>query len=182
MEEKKTLKFPGQKPHEVVELLIRKHWVIDFIVLGFSFVVLGLPLLLAVLFGELVRNRVDESTFALFLLGFLVYLYYGILLVYLRWLNEELDIVIVTNERVITHEQIKTFHRQTGEAGLQDVQDVKGTEKGLIGHLLHFGVLEITTSSNERFFRVKHVARPYENASVMLDIRDVCLRTLRRPL
>lgn len=176
MKTERKMRFPGQKPHEEVKLLIRKHWVIDLIVFGFFLIVVFVPVMLGILFGNVLWGSVQESTFLLYLLGFLVYLLYAGLFVYLRWLNEELDIVIITNERVITHNQIDTFHRQTGEAGIQDVQDVKGIERGLIGHLLHFGTLEITTSSNEQFFNVKHIDHPYENASNMLDIRDFCLR------
>ncbi len=176
----KTMRFPGQKQSEEVQLLIRKHWVIDVITLSIFMVIVGLPLGVGAFFGIALWEDLESKTALFYLLGFLIYSLYAILFVYLLWLNEELDIVIITNERVITHNQIDTFHRQIGEASIKDVQDVKGVEKGVLGHLFHFGVLKITTSSNEQFFDIQNIDRPYDNASHMLDIRDHVVRLARQ--
>ncbi|QQR54664.1 hypothetical protein IPG41_05750 [Candidatus Peregrinibacteria bacterium] len=174
MKTPKTLRFPGQKNNEKIQLLVRKHWIID-VKISAIFLIIGiLPLLLGIWFGEILWASTHGTVFWTYLLVFLVYALFILLFVYLRWLNEELDIVIVTNERIISHNQIDLFHRQISEALVEDIQDIKGIEQGLLGHLLHFGAMEITTSSNQQFFAIKNIEDPHGNTRAMLDVRDQC--------
>ncbi len=133
-----------------------------------------MPALVGILFGELLWRSNQGDLFLTYVLAFLVYLLFIVLFVYIRWLNEELDLVIVTNERIVSHNQIDLFHRQISEALVEDIQDVKGTENGLVGHLLHYGMIEITTAANELFFSIENVKDPYENTRALLDVRDEC--------
>mgnify|MGYP001601090573 FL=1 len=168
------MRFPGQKKSERVELLIRKHWIIDLKIFAVFFIIGIMPLLLGTLLGELLWKSNQGDLFLTYVLAFLVYLLFIVLFVYIRWLNEELDLVIVTNERIVSHNQIDLFHRQISEAHVEDIQDVKGIEKGLVGHLLHFGVIEITTASNDLFFSIANAANPHEMTRALLDVRDEC--------
>lgn len=168
------MRFPGQKKSEQVVLLIRKHWIIDVKIFSI-FVIIGvLPLLLVTFLGEVLWKSNQGDLFLIYVLASLVYLLFIMLFVYIRWLNEELDLVIVTNERIVSHDQIDLFHRQISEAHVEDIQDVKGIEKGLVGHLFHFGRVEITTASNDLFFSIENVANPHEMTRALLDVRDEC--------
>lgn len=164
--------FPGQRTGEHVRLLMRKHWVTD-LRSALTFLLIGIfPLLIALWIGELLWQNSDSRVFWGFVMGFLVYLLFIGLITYVHWLNEELDIIVVTDQRVISHEQIDLFHRQISEAHVSQIQDVKGSERGLLQNLLHYGRLEIMTSSNDTFFHMNYVEDPYENARRLLDIRD----------
>ena len=174
MKDVKKLRFPGQKKGEQIKLLIRKHWIIDIKIFAVFAIIGIMPLLLATLFGELLWQSSQGDVFWTYILGSLVYMLFIVLFVYLRWLNEELDLVIVTNERIVSHNQIDLFHRQISEALVEDIQDVKGIENGLLGHLFHFGAVEITTSSNQQFFAIQNVVDPYGNTRALLDVRDEC--------
>lgn len=174
MKDLKKLRFPGQKNGEKIQLLIRKHWIIDVKIFSIFLIIGVIPLLLGGWIGEVLWQNTQGEVFWSYLLAFLVYALFIVLFVYLRWLNEELDIVIVTNERIISHNQIDLFHRQISEALVEDIQDVKGIENGVLGHLLHFGSMEITTSSNQQFFAIQSIENPHENTRAMLDVRDEC--------
>lgn len=139
------------------------------------FLIIGaMPLILASLLGEMLWQNTQGDVFWIYVLASLVYALFVVLFVYLRWLNEELDIVIVSNERIVSHNQIDLFHRQISEALIEDIQDVKGIENGVLGHLFHFGSLEITTSSNQQFFAIKNIMDPYGSTRALLDVRDEC--------
>lgn len=174
MKSVKKLRFPGQQESEEIQLLIRKHWIIDIKVFSIFLIIGLMPIVFGVLFGNILWESTHGDVFWTYVLVWLVYMLFIDLFVYLKWLNEELDIVIVTNERIVSHNQINLFKRQISEANIIQIQDVKGQETGLLGHLFHFGTLEITTASNEIFFIIQNISNPYENTRALLDVRKEC--------
>lgn len=167
-----TLRFPGQKEGEQIKVLVRKHWVTD-IKIGSIFLILGiLPLILGIITASFTWDGSFDDPFLFTVLSFFIYLVFIFLITYIKWLNEELDVIIITNERVVAHDQVDLFHRQISETSISQIQDVKGVEKGMWGNLFHYGSLEIQTAARDITFRIKHVNRPYESARKILDLRD----------
>lgn len=171
-----NFRFPGQKPSEKIQHIIRKHWIIDVKIFLTLFMIGFIPLLVGITIEKLAWDGSFNDTFLSISMGFLVYFLLIHILTYIKWLNEELDIIIVTDERIVSHEQISLFHRQISEANIAQVQDVTGTQKGFMQSILHYGTLEIQTSSSDIFFIIKHVFNPYESARTLLDLRDTYLR------
>ncbi|MEK9159909.1 MAG: hypothetical protein AAB383_04230 [Patescibacteria group bacterium] len=168
----KAHRFPGQKPGENIQLVIRKHWIIDFKIAAYLLVIGLLPLVLSVPAGFLAWDGHFNDIFVLTSLGFTLYFLAILLIGYVKWLNEELDIIVATDTRIISHEQIDLFHRTVSEANLGQMQDVTGIQKGFLQSILHYGNIEIQTSASDVFFIIKHVSNPYENARALLDLRD----------
>jgi hypothetical protein len=165
-------KFPGQKPGESIQLLVRKHWIIDIKIAAiFAFLAL-VPSVVVVVGPILFWDGSLNDSLLVTILGVLVYFLFMLLITYIKWLNEELDIIIVTNERIVAHDQIDLFHRQVSETNIGQVQDVKGIEKGVMGNLFHYGKLEMQTAARDIVFKIDHVREPYNSARVILDLRD----------
>ena len=80
--------------------------------------------------------------------------------------------IIVTNERIINHDQVDFLHRQISETNLQQIQDIKGSERGLLGNIFHFGIMEVRTAADVVVFKLHDAINPFENARKILDIRD----------
>lgn len=165
-------RFPGQRPGENIQLVIRKHWIIDVKIAAILLVVGFIPLMLAVGAEIFAWNGGFNDVFIIVAIGFILYFLLILLVTYVKWLNEELDIIIATDNRIISHEQLDIFHRQVYEANLGQIQDVKGSQKGFLQSVLHYGNIEIQTSASDVFFIIKHVNHPYENARALLDLRD----------
>ncbi len=166
------LRFPGQRPDEKIEAVIHKHWIIDLQLLATA-ALLGIPPpLLAFTSGWILRDNVSAQVVLLTSIALVIYLQILLLVVYVHWVNEELDLIIVTNERILSHEQIDLFHRQVCETPLEQVQDIKGTEKGFFGAIFHYGVLEAQTAASDTFFHISHARNPHAAARLILDIRE----------
>jgi hypothetical protein len=165
-------KFPGQKEGEQIKALVRKHWVIN-VKIGLLFAFIGiLPIAISIILAIYFWDGSFSDTFLLIALGLWVYLLGIMAFTYMSWLNEELDIIIVTNERVVSHDQIDLFHRQISETSISQIQDVKGVEEGVWGNIFHYGLLEIQTAAKDIVFTIKHASHPYQKARSILDIRE----------
>ncbi len=168
----KNNRFPGQKEGENIQLVIRKHWIIDVKIAAVFFVIGFIPLVFALAAEIFIWDKTFSDPFLALGIGFVLYFLVVLLVTYVKWLNEELDIIIVTDTRIISHEQIDLFHRQISEANLGQIQDVTGVQKGFLQSIFHYGTIEIQTSASDVFFIIKHVNNPYENARLLLDMRD----------
>jgi len=166
--------FPGQKPDEEIKFVVRKHWIIQVKIFLFFLVLASVPTLayLGLQFGfeflELTQNSKRWIT-----LIYLLYMDLVLLLTLIRWIEEELDIVIVTNERIISIDQVSFLHRTISETELSQVQDVKHVAKGVMANVLGFGSLEVQTAAQKIMFMIKNVEKPYEMARSIIDLCNV---------
>ena len=168
----KNHRFPGQKTGEHIQLVVRKHWIIDVKIAAVLFVIAIVPFLIVVGAEIFAWDGGLNDTMLTVALGFILYFLLVLLIGYVKWLNEELDIIVATDSRIISHEQVDMFHRSVSEANLGQMQDVTGSQKGFLQSVLHYGNIEIQTSAADLFFVIKNVSHPYENARALLDLRD----------
>ena len=168
--------FPGQKEGEQIKYLVRKHWIIYVRILLFLIATFLVPLIgfFWLEFGfDFTANTKKVIT-----LLFLIYLEILTLITFIRWLEEELDLIIVTNERVISIDQVTFMHRTISETELVQIQDVKHIAKGVMSNVLGFGSLQIQTAADKIAFIIHEIPEPYKMARKIMDVRDECKENL----
>ncbi|MDP4007792.1 MAG: hypothetical protein Q8P68_01220 [Candidatus Peregrinibacteria bacterium] len=167
-----TEMFPGQRRGEVVKLIVTKHWIIYFRMFR-QFIIFALVPLIGLFFTTF--DTAENIRGITYFISFM-YLSYFFLVVFIRWLDEMLDVLIVTNQRLISIEQVNLFQNAASETNLPMIQDVKGRKKGIFGGLLQYGEMEIQTAAEKIEFRIHDVGDPFTKAKRILDIRDEFIR------
>jgi uncharacterized membrane protein YdbT with pleckstrin-like domain len=79
-------------------------------------------------------------------------------------MNDELDIIIITNSRVIGIEQLSTLSRTVTECSLDRVQEVNAHTAGILQTIFGFGDVHIRTASETSNMIIKYSPDPIENS------------------
>ncbi len=137
---------------ETVVLELRRHWLpitlesLVILVAGF------LPLALF-----FVQNLLSPNLFLFFAVAWLQIFWLAFFVV---WTNYYLDILVITNKRVIDIEQITLFNRDVAQLKLENIQDVRVQVEGFWSSILNFGDLYVQTAGESREFVIKSIPKP----------------------
>lgn len=149
-------------PGEKIIIERRKHWFFVLIQAVFIFFVAVLPLLV-IIFAEFLPaiNSVVveyENPILFFIVAFWLCLWMGF---FVGWTNYYLDVLVITDRRLIDIEQIGLFSRDVAEVRLENIEDIKIRVSGIIPSLLKFGDVEIQTAGEFREFIKRNISEPY---------------------
>lgn len=155
------LDLDNLRPWEKVEMVIKRHWIV-FIWLFLSFI---WAILVSFWIWAMFPN---EFGLLLIVVEWLV----ASLIFYIEWLNVELDLFIVTNNRIIWVEQISFLNRTISEANLWQVQEVNSQTKGLLSNLLDYGSILVQTAWTASNFDMHFAPHAFSNSRQILNIVD----------
>ncbi|HEY4526003.1 MAG TPA: PH domain-containing protein [Candidatus Paceibacterota bacterium] len=152
--------------NERVVIIARRHWFVfvsEVITMVFGIV----PILLVLLFSEEIYSYGERYLSYGEISNILVFLGAAWLLVlwmkfFMAFTNYYLDVLVVTNQRVIDIDQIGLFARDIATAPLENVQDIKIETIGMIPTMLRFGNLYFQTAAADKEIMVKGIKNPEE--------------------
>lgn len=161
--------FEGIKPDEKVVLWIDKHWILRVAVIALWVIITVIPGVI----GYLLINAFvqDSASFATAMTFLFVYELFALLYGFISLLNEELDLFIITNKRVIDVDQINFIQRKVSDMPIVNIQDVSYECKGLLGTLLTYGTIHVTTAAGDSSnIRIRFVPEVFRKAEMMLKL------------
>ena len=92
---------------------------------------------------------------------------------FLTWTHYYLDAYIVTNQRILTIDQIDFFHRKVSEADIGNVQDIEVVAKGFFSNILHFGDVRIQTAgADQKTLFFDNIPYPYKAKDIILKFAE----------
>ncbi len=153
-------KTPFLRPEEEIIIMIHRHWII--LVYKFLYI-LGLVFTtcMVMLFQKEIIYIIGDmfywASLSIFWILFLTF-------IYLNWINDELDLFIITNARIIGIDQETSLSRTISECSLDRVQEVNAQTSGILQTLFSFGHLHIHTASEQSHMTVSYAPDPVENA------------------
>lgn len=160
----------------------RRHWFV--LVIDLSTFLLGavLPALFLLLASSYLEQYFNLSLssypaeIAYLYALWLLFLWFGAFSV---WTNYYLDVLIVTDRRLVLINQRGFFRRMVGSFRLERMQDLNVEINGLVATLLNYGTVHVETASDaEEEFRATYLPRPRELKSIILKAADTRIKKL----
>lgn len=165
--------------NEELYLVVRKHWII--------LVETALFLLILTAISTWIYFIGD---FARIPILFVILTIIGIAMIsiqyiFVHWVNNELDILIITNRRIIAYDQVKFLDRKMSQTTIDLVQEVNASTSGLLWNLLHYGNMMVRTASdsasNVSDFNMTHIPNPIETSRTIHGFIDEYRHSLDTP-
>lgn len=141
-------------------MTLHRHWII--LVFHFLYMVI-LIIITSFLIGykESIMSIIGGAIFwgitSFFWIIFLTF-------ILLDWINDELDLFIITDTRIIGIDQISALSRSVSECSLDRVQEVNAHTAGILQTLFGFGDVHIRTASETSNMVIRYAPNPIENA------------------
>jgi membrane protein YdbS with pleckstrin-like domain len=156
------LQLENMRPWEKIVMVIKRHWIV-FVILWIYFV---LAIIVSIsLYVLLWFNALNHMLNIAFWLIFSLFLY-------IEWLNHELDMYIVSDNRIIWVEQITFLNRTVSECNLWQVQEVNSKTSGLFANILNYWTLSIQTAWNKTTLKMDFCPDSMQAARKVLNIVD----------
>ncbi len=156
------MKLENMRPWEKELMTIRRHWIV-YVFLGVYF--LSAVILTIVLYIVFWFNILTNMSMVVLWLFFSLFLY-------IEWLNHELDMYVVTNNRVIWIDQISFLNRTVSECNLWQVQEVNSKTSWLLANIFNYWTLSIQTAWNKTTLRMDFSPNAIQWARKVLNIVD----------
>ena len=164
---------------EEILLTQRRHWLPVTLELA-SFAVLGIlpALLISGSFSLSYSQRLVLAGYipsALFIYAsWLMLLWIGAAI---AWTNHHLDVLFVTNKRILDVDQLGLFSRDLAEIRIENVQDVHVEIKGFIPSMFNYGNLAIQSAGEQNEFKVINFHDPHGIREAIAKAHEASLRT-----
>lgn len=155
---------------EKIVLKVRRHKLVLVFESLFLIFFLVAPPLLFWLSERAISIRGNDL--ALFLSIYSVILLIAWMIFFIIWTNYYLDVLIVTNERIIDIEQRGFFHRELSTVRLENIQDITVNISGVLATFLDYGTLKIQTAAESREFIIHDVPEPNKVKSTIYDLHN----------
>ena len=151
-------------PDEKIILTARKHWFTFFEEIVTFFIAILIPVLLAPLYSPIVKNAAglwgEAQAVSVFVFFVSAWILFAFMLFFIFFTNYYLDLLIITNKRVIDIEQVHLFTREIVTAALPKIEDVKVEVHGFVATFLKFGDIHIQTAATNREIMVHGIRHP----------------------
>ncbi|MBM3283512.1 PH domain-containing protein [Candidatus Gottesmanbacteria bacterium] len=152
------IRFETQEPTETIILLLRKHWITNFVWIVTAVILIVTPTVLfpAVLFSGIISNISNSFVSFALLVWYLITFSY-ILVNFLLWY---FSVSIVTNERIIDIDFQNILHKKFAETRISRLEDVTMKTGGFIRALFNYGDVIVQTAATEAVFHFLAVPKP----------------------
>lgn len=160
---------------EKIILEVRRHWYVLFWE-TFVLALLALISLAAFVFLLARGSFLGEQRNALALFFFAGWLLLDWVLFFIIWTIYYLDVLVITDKRMVNIEQHHLFSREVSEGRLDRIQDVTVEVHGILPTMLHFGDIRVQTAGEARAFLIKCIPYPDKVRDAIFKQQDELLK------
>ena len=158
-----------RKPYEKIVHVLRRHW-LTFLPTAILYLVLGaIPLLILFLNSAVLT---DPQIRTLVALAFCIYELSIALFFYASFLIYYLDMIVVTNDRLVEVQQRNLFSRSVSELDLYKLQDATSDVSGFVATIFDYGRLTLQTAGEKENFDFPGVAHPHDLRRELMELAE----------
>lgn len=151
--------------NEILHVIVKKHWIILVQTLLYTSIVIFICIGIYEISGY---ARIPQLLNIISVFGIIMF---WIQYIFIQWINNELDILIITNKRIISYDQVNFLSRKMSQTTIDLVQEVNATTTSLLGNILQYGNLIIKTASDTKWnvsdFNMTMIAHPLETSRMI---------------
>jgi len=167
---------------EEVIRVIRKHWFVLVRETFFLLFLLFLPGVIA-LAGKILSIEytfeISGNIVNLFVILSSIFFLFVWMTFFIIWTDYYLDILILTNKRIIDVEQRGLFSRELSTFRLDKIQDATAETNGIIETFLSFGTINIQTAGEDKDFIIRGIPKPFEVKNNISRQQDLFMEELQ---
>jgi len=167
--------FPGQEEKEKVVFFTRRHPLSFLGSIFLVFFMAVLPFILYLLLSSVDLVHLDSFGQKIMIVAVGCYLLFVLGFFLAAWIDYYLDVMIITDFRIVDITQHVLFSRSVAEANLTDIEDVNAEVKGVLPTLFHFGTVFIQTAGTARNFEFDSLPNPYDISKMVVDLHQKSL-------
>ena len=156
------LNLQNMRPWEEVLMVVKRQWIVY--VMLFIYFFSGVIVTFMIFFFFWLNTW-------WYMLNIILWLILSIIL-YIEWLNHELDMYVVTNNRVIGLEQIAFLNRAVTECNLWQIQEVKSKAKWLLANIFNYWTLSIQTAGSKTTLKMEFCPDVMQTSRKILNVVD----------
>ncbi len=164
------LTFPGQRENEKILMVIRKHPIVYIRIVVVFLIIVGLPLTFFYFFviqtHSFAGDRIIDIAVSLFAC---LYALYGMLFTCMALMDEQFDLFILTDDRLIDMTQVTILKSTVSATPLKRIQDTTSSISGLFQTFLNYGDIMVQTAGSTSEFNIDRVPDPAVLARKMLN-------------
>ena len=153
--------FTDLEKDEKLLHVVRKHW-ITLLHTTIYIVILGI-----ISSGVFMLGRLWSIPTDILLLSIIGFIMIWLQYIFVHWCNDELDILLITNERLLMYEQVNFLDRKLYQAGLSQIQEVNASTSGILGNILNYGDMIIMTAGEASNFHLYRVREALETSRII---------------
>ncbi len=90
---------------------------------------------------------------------------------YRQWFLWSMNVIIITNQRLIDLDQQGFFNRTVSETTFAKIQDVSYTIRGLLPTVFHYGTVVVQTAGGQTNLELKGVHKPESVQDVITELQ-----------
>ncbi len=156
------LKLQNMRPGEKIITVVKRHWIIFVFLFLYFLVWVFISAWMYAIFWFWVLNN---------LLNIVFWMFFSIFL-YISWLNHELDLYVITNNRVIWIDQISFLNRTVSECNLWQVQEVNSKTSWLLANILNYWTLSVQTAWSVTTLKMDFCPDSIQESRKLLNVVD----------
>ena len=169
-----SITFSDQRTDELIKLVLRKHpitnvpWIVLtilalFVPIGLHTLVIQTEIIPTTNYlYELFSNAEISLIYVLYYLAIFYFAFYN----FLGWY---FNVLIITNQRIVDLNYDPPFNRQMTQAQLEEVQDIRHTQRGTLAIAFNFGDIFIQTAGTKQNILLRRIPKPYQTHSIIID-------------